>query len=62
MKVHEAKIGNTVIEVYDDCILGSEELEKLLKKNGIIRAKGRESPTQLVPLDPKSKKKGVKFA
>jgi hypothetical protein len=62
LKVQETKIGNSIIEVYDDSILCSEELEKLLKKNGIIRAKGREGPTQVASLGPKSKKKEVKLA
>ncbi|MFR3727715.1 hypothetical protein [Lacrimispora sp.] len=62
MKVQETKIGNSIIEVYDDCILDSEELEKLLKKSGISRAKGRESPTQMASLDPESKKEEVKLA
>lgn len=62
MRVQRTIIGNSIIEVYDDCILDKEELERLLKKSGISIAKGRESPTQVTSLAPESEKKEVKRA
>lgn len=62
MKVQETKIGNSVIEIYDDSIPGPEEVEKILKRSGITRAGEREPPVQMVTLDQKSKKKEVKLA
>ncbi|WP_124066286.1 hypothetical protein [Clostridium sp. E02] len=62
MKVQETKIGNAIIEVYDDCIVGPEEVEKILKKIGSIGNGKRTNPIQENVLAHKSKKKEEKLA
>jgi hypothetical protein len=56
LKVQETKIGNSIIEVYDDCIVGPGEVEKILKKIGAMGNEKRADPVQVETLDPKSKK------
>lgn len=58
MKVQETKIGNSIIEVYDDSIRKGEELEKLLKRYGIRRVEEREPSISVAAHDQKFKKKG----
>lgn len=36
MKVMEMKIGNSIVEIYDDCVVGPEEVDKILKRIGSI--------------------------
>ncbi len=36
MKVQEYKIGNTIVEVYDDAICGEKEVKEIIKRIGKI--------------------------